>query len=203
MSNASKDFLGGGGPKSVSFKALGDSITGTIGEMEVTQQTTPAGELKTWKDGSPMLQLVITLATQLHEDADDDGIRRLFVNSYNMRLRLQEAVAAVGAEQLDDGGQLIVTYVSDGERSNPAFSPPKQYVASYVPPNASAGFLAGTGAANGGSAGNGSVAATAGPVPAASLPEGLPEGMTIDIWNKLSPEAQAALLALAPTGPPF
>jgi hypothetical protein len=192
MSNASKDFLGGGvGPKSASFKTLGDSITGTVGDMEQTQQTTPDGTLKVWpRDGSPMMQLVIHLQTQLHEDDDDDGVRRLFVNSYNMKLRMQEAVAAVGAEQLDEGGTLTVTYISDGERGSASSFAPKQYVVSYVPPNASAGFLGGSG--------NGAAAATAVAVqPAGQLPEGLPEGMTLDIWNKLSPEAQASLLLLA------
>ncbi len=189
MSNVSKEFLGGGvGPKSVSFKAIGDTVTGTVGEMNITQQTTPDGGLKTWKDGSPMLQLVVELQTSQHEDDEDDGVRRLFVNSYNMRLRLQDAVREVGADELDAGGTLTVTYVSDGERSNPAFSPPKQYAVQYVPPkkaNASAGFLSG-GSAGNAVAGNGS-----------GLPTNLPSGMTQAVWDTLSPEAQAALMGMA------
>jgi hypothetical protein len=87
---------------------------------------------------------------------------------------------------LDVGGHLTVVYTHDGERTNPAFSPPKQYTASYAPPkgDGGAGFL-GTSA---GASGNGTANATA-----AAVPENLPPGMTAEIWNTLTPEAQTAL----------
>lgn len=184
MSNASKSFLSGGGPKALAFPAVGTSHTVTIAEDPVESQQIDPGtqQPKTWKDGNPMMQLVITCQTNKQEDDDDDGIRRLFVKG-QMRKAFQLALGESGCEELLPGGAITVTYTHDGEKSNPAFSAPKQYVVQYVPPKS-------------GSNGSGAVTATAAAVPSTPVPANLPAGMTPEIWATLSPEAQAALAAL-------
>lgn len=186
MSNDSKSFLSGGGPKALAFPTPGTTHTGLIESDPVeSQQIDPGTQLaKTWKDGNPMMQLVVTLSTTEHEDDDDDGIRRLFIKG-QMRKAFQNALTAAGADELLVGGQVTITYTHDGEKSNPAFSAPKQYVVQYSPPKS-------------GTNGNGSLAAASAVAATVSkVPENLPAGMTPDIWATLTPEAQAALSALA------
>jgi hypothetical protein len=192
MDNASADFFAGG-IKPAQFPQYGATVTGKITDMTQSQQTEPSkiagqpGKPKTWDDGSPAMQLVVTLATQERDDEEDDGLRRIYIKG-QMKAAMQAAIKAVGAKQLDLGGTVTVTYTHDGERTNPAFSPPKQYAVQYVPPNASAGFLgAGTGT------GNGTVSAIATAVQPA---EQIPAGLTPEIWATMSPEAKAALAAL-------
>jgi hypothetical protein len=62
-------FLMGGGGRSAKFATIGDKIDGEITATEVTQQTDfTDGTPKTWPDGNPMMQLVITLQTDERED---------------------------------------------------------------------------------------------------------------------------------------
>jgi len=183
MSNDSAGFLEGNGSKYFPFKNIGDSITGVIAEDPQEKQQTKIGtdELLTWPDGNPKKVLIITLQTDLRdpENADDEGLRTVWApNPGGIRAALIKAVKAAGAKQLDVGGKLTVTFVSEGERSNPAFNPPKQYSASYAAPS---GALAAEVAA------------------AADAPANLPAGMSVDVWNGLSAEAKAALGALSST----
>ena len=81
MSNDSYDFLGGGGVPSGKFGAHGDVVGGVIAiEPEQRQQTDyKTGEGLTWKDGSPRMQLVVTVQTDLRDpEVEDDfgGHRR-------------------------------------------------------------------------------------------------------------------------------
>lgn len=170
MSNDSYDFLGGGGVPSGKFSTPGDVVGGAIAiEPEQRQQTDyKTGEGLTWKDGSPRMQLVVTVQTDLRdpEVEDDDGKRRLFVKG-EMRKAVQKAVIAAGARGLDVGGELHVTYTGDGEKKG-NLDPPKLYSATYAKPAP------------------GSTPAAAAPAQAA----GLPDGMT--------PEALQALASLLP-----
>ncbi|ALF01433.1 hypothetical protein SEA_LILPHARAOH_55 [Mycobacterium phage LilPharaoh] len=170
MSNDSYDFLGGGGVPSGKFVNHGDVVGGVIAvEPEQRQQTDyKTGDPLFWKDGSPRMQLVVTLQTDLRDPEidDDDGKRRLFVKG-EMKKAVQKAVIAAGARGLDVGGELHVTYVGDGEKKG-NLDPPKLYSAVYKPPAAPA------------------VAPAAAPAQGqAAVPEGL------------SPEALAALASLA------
>jgi hypothetical protein len=187
MSNASKSFLSGGGPKALAFPTPGTSHTGTITEDPVESQQIDfdSGEKKTWQDGNPMMQLVVTVDTGRPENEDDDGIRRLFVKGA-LRKAFQAALAEADCDELLPGGQVTVTYTHDGEKTGRGF-PPKQYVVQYVPPKS-------------GSNGAGALASTSAAVPSVPssvpVPANLPKGMTPEIWATLSPDAQAALAAL-------
>jgi hypothetical protein len=133
------DFLMGGSVPSASFLKIGDSVTGVVCEPPTLQQQRDmdTGELKAWPDGNPMMQLVVTLQTdELDEKIeDDDGRRRIYVK-FNMRKAVADAVRKAKAKALEVGGNLTVTYTSDGQPTGRAKSPPKFYTAVYVPPAA-------------------------------------------------------------------
>lgn len=130
------DFLMGGGIPAAKFPAFGAAASGRITEKPTVSQQTDftTGEPKVWADGSPQLQLVVTLATEQRdaEIPDDDGSRRIYVKG-QMKKAVQDAVRKSGAKGLEVGGVLTVTYVGDGEKTNPRFAAPKQYSATYTP----------------------------------------------------------------------
>lgn len=137
MSTAADQFLMGGSVTSAKFESINDSVTGTIvEEPEVRQQTDlDTGLPKTWPDGRPMMQLVVTLQTELHEDADDDGLRRVYVKGKSLTEAVRDAVRKAGAKGLEVGGRLQVVYVGDGEVKKRGFNPPKLYLAQYARPS--------------------------------------------------------------------
>jgi hypothetical protein len=140
------DFLFAGGSKSAKFENVGDAIKGVIVSAEVKQATDLEGNPKTWSDGSPVNQLVVTLQTDLRDDDDDDGQRRLYAKGGNyqadsgkgdsMLNAIREAVKKAGAKKLEDGGTLTVQHSGLGKRSKPAHNPPKLYSAKYEPTKA-------------------------------------------------------------------
>ncbi|MDM2104790.1 Uncharacterised protein [Mycobacteroides abscessus subsp. bolletii] len=140
MSNDSYGFLSGGGAPSAKFKTHGDTVGGVIVEEPTQQQQRDleSGDLETWPDGNPKMQLVVTVQTDLRDPAveDDDGKRRIFVKG-GLRKAVQEAVIAAGSRGLDVGGELHVTYTGDGERKG-YLTAPKLYSARYVKPSESA-----------------------------------------------------------------
>ena len=133
------NFLMGGGVPSAAFLKVGASVSGTICEPPVLRQQRDiqTGAPKSWDDGSPMMQLVITLQTD-ERDAkieDDDGRRRIYVK-FNMKNAVADAVRRAGGKGLEVGGKLTVKYVKDGEQTKKGFNPPKLYEATYTPPSA-------------------------------------------------------------------
>lgn len=143
-------FLLGGGGKSAKFETIGTNVTGKITvKPEVKQQTKMgSGELDFWDNGDPKLQLVVSLLTDQRdpEDAEDDGVRNLYVKgsqdpkSKSLHAAVAAAVQAAGTKGLEVGGVLSVTYIGNGVSKTVGFNPPKQYEATYTP--AAAGFLA-------------------------------------------------------------
>ncbi len=135
------DFLSGGGGKSAKFENHGDTVVGTITAAERRQQTDPKdGSLKTWDNGDPMWQIVITLQTELSEDSDDDGLRNVYVKgskkpeSLSATAALIAALKEAGGVQLEIGGRLAVQYTGDGTPSARGLSAPKQYRMQYKAP---------------------------------------------------------------------
>ena len=108
-------FLMGGGAKSAKFDNEGDKVVGTILDMQVKQQTDiKTGAPRTWDNGDPMMQLVVTLQTDARDDEDDDGQRTLYVKG-QMQRAVQDAVRKAGARGLAEGGRLGVKFVSTAE----------------------------------------------------------------------------------------
>lgn len=144
-------FLTGGGAKSAKFENVGDAVLGTIVAAKTAQQTDLSGVPKTWDNGDPMMQLVITLQTETREDGDDDGKRNLYVKGskkdpHTSAGALIVALRAAGASTIEVGGRLGVQFTGLGTPSKAGLSAPKQYSMRYVAPdaNAVAGFLADT-----------------------------------------------------------
>ncbi|MFI6477385.1 hypothetical protein ACIBH1_05595 [Nonomuraea sp. NPDC050663] len=137
MSSAN-DFLMSGGTTSAKFPAYGASVTGTIcRQPEVQQQRDyTTGEPKFWKDGSPMQQLQVVLATDERdpEIPTDNGERAIYVKGA-MKKAMQDAVRKSGANGLEIGGRVTVTYTSDGEAVGKGKAP-KLYAVTYAPPQA-------------------------------------------------------------------
>lgn len=133
-------FLMGGGVASAKFERVGDAITGTVHDApEVRQQTDlSTGQPKFWDDGRPMMQLVVTLATSLRDDPDDDGLRRIYVKGKSLTDAVREAVRKAGGKGLEVGGRLTVRYTGDGAQTKKGFNPPKLYAAEYTRPTGEA-----------------------------------------------------------------
>lgn len=145
MSNEATDFLFSGGGKAFKFDNVGDVAEGEIEDCRVTQQTSMEDNAPLfWTDGSPRMQLVISLKTNLSEDEHDDGVRRLFAkggryevqngSGTSMKDAIADGVRKAGAKSLEVGGRLKVGFTGEGKKTNRGFSAPKLFKASYEPP---------------------------------------------------------------------
>ena len=182
------DILMGGGIPSAKFENHGDSVAGTVDdEPQAVQQTDfTTGEPLTWPNGDPRMQVVVTLATDLRDDSEDDGLRKLFIKGKSMNGAVRDAVRKAGSKGLERGGQLTVTYTGDGVAERRGINPPKLYSASYAPPSAAA---------------VNAVLEQAEPAQTTAQPSSAPneDALQAALAN-LSPEVKAALLAQAKTG---
>lgn len=135
-----EQFLMGSGIPAGKFDSHGDVISGTITMApEVKQQTDmDTGEPKTWNNGDPMMQLIVTVQTGLGTGPDDNGERRIYVKGKSLTDAVREAVRKTGAKGLQIGGTLAVTYTGDGEAKKRGFNPPKLYAADYTLPDTTA-----------------------------------------------------------------
>lgn len=132
MSIDPNDILLSGGAPAFKFENIGDTVKGEVVSAEARQQTDYAtGDLKTWKDGKPMMEVVVTLQTDLRNDGDDDGQRRIFVRG-QMTTALRDALKAANA-RLEPGGTLAVQFTGTKPSETRGFQPAKQFVAQYVP----------------------------------------------------------------------
>lgn len=129
---------GGGGAPSFKFNQDGDTVQGEVVHMEARQQTDmESGRPLFFDDGTPRMQLVVTLQTTLRgwqgvgtiptdKDASgndvprdpsrDDGKRRIYVKS-KMQHALMEALRATGSKKLNEGDNLAVRQI--GTEPNP------------------------------------------------------------------------------------
>lgn len=134
MTTDANSFLMGGGVQSAKFDKPGTVVKGIIDDFQLRDQTDFAtGKVKTWDDGNPMKQLVVTLRTDERENEDDDGRRRIYIKG-QMQQAVREAVQKAGADGLGIGGELAVKYVKDGEAKQRGWNPPKVYAARYTVP---------------------------------------------------------------------
>lgn len=142
--NDTDGFLFGGSGAAAKFENIGDAVEGEITDAVVTQQThMETQEPLTWADGSPRMQLVVTLQTD-DKSADDDGLRRIFAKGgkyevatgtgTSMKDAIADAVKKAGASSLEVGGRLKVGYTGEGKKTNRGFSAPKLYRATYSAP---------------------------------------------------------------------
>jgi hypothetical protein len=185
MTSAQDFLMSGSGAKAAKFPTPGTTVSGPIvREPEVVQQTEfGTGKPLFWDDGKPRNQLVVQIGTDARDDADDDGVRSIYIKGKSLTNAVREAVKAAGAPGLEVGGILSITYTGDGKAERGM--PPKLYTAEYRRATAQAAnaFLADT-------------APAAAPAAAPDLTA---------VLSQLSPEQQRALLAQAQSNsaPPF
>lgn len=130
-------FLMQSGVKSFKFDQPNTTAKGPIFSLDMQQQRDiKDNSLKFWNDGNPMMQLRVVLQTELRDDDNDDGQRAIYVKG-EMQKAVRDAIRNAGASQIEVDGVLAVQYIGDGERTNPAFNPPKLFRAQYQPPVAS------------------------------------------------------------------
>lgn len=144
VDNSVNDLLNGGGIPSAKFPTVGTVVKGTIVSAKTSQQRDmDTDELKTWNDGSPMMQIEIVLQTDERdpEVEDDDGQRKLWVKG-GMMTAVKAAIKKANSK-LEAGGTLAVKYSGNGEPKKKGYNPPKQYVAEYAPAPAVSDAVAG------------------------------------------------------------
>lgn len=131
---------------SIKFPEVGATARGRILSWEQTQQTDyQTGKPKTFDDGNPMMQLVITLDVDGEEQklyAPRKGVNKPGTRTpwsvdepAPLYIALKNAVQKSGSK-MQPGGTLAVRYECDGEAASSAFNPPKLYKAKYEAPDA-------------------------------------------------------------------
>jgi hypothetical protein len=141
MTEDGMDLLLGGAP-AAKFPEVGTVVKGKVLAQKKQQSKDMAsGELKTWDDGSPMFEIVFTLATDDRDPSleDDDGTRRVFARGQMLKA-IGDALRKAHWSAPLVGGHLAVKYAKDGEASRRGFSAPKLYQAIYEPPAAADEF---------------------------------------------------------------
>jgi hypothetical protein len=125
-------FFGGG--TFISFKDAmwrGVPRGGLVQGKVIRNQTEPSGKVRTWDDGSPRKELVLTLQTSERNDPEDDGVRQLPINSDKVRA-LREALKAAGAKDVAIGSWVYVAWT--GDKPTTKGQPQKLFNALYAPP---------------------------------------------------------------------
>jgi hypothetical protein len=139
MTNPADLFFGESSP-SAKFDAIGTTVGGPITHIGQARQQTDfrTGKPLTWDDGSPRMQLPVTVQTDLRDPSNptDDGKRTFYIKG-EMKKAVQAALAAAGAK-MAEGGTLTISYV--GDEPTKGF-PKKLYSATYVAPTPGAGFF--------------------------------------------------------------
>lgn len=129
-------FLQGSGAKSAAFAEVGTIVSGTVvGDPQVQQQKDMDGELKTYKDGNPAMQLVIKVQTTDRdpEDPDDDGVRAVYFKG-QMKSALADACRRVGVKAPEAGGTLAVKFTGTEPAATKGFNDKKLYACKYTAP---------------------------------------------------------------------
>jgi len=136
MTNDTVTGLLFGGAKAAKFANIGDTIKGQICGYSTRQETAyGSGELLTFPDGQPRMQIVIELDTDLSDGPDDDGRRTVYCKR-RMAKAIGEALRKAGGSELQEGATLTIKYVGDATAEG-TFAPAKLFKAKYEPPVAS------------------------------------------------------------------
>lgn len=128
-------LLTGKSVPSISFKdaKVGDSFTGVITDLETAQvRNYETGDPEFWEDGNPKLQIVVTLATEYGDGAEDDGERKVYL--FGQKLQAAKvAMKEAGIEKLEKGFQFTIAFVGEKPSSNKKYNNIKLYGITIVP----------------------------------------------------------------------
>lgn len=207
------DILMGSGASALKFE-VGVTHTGTVvAEPVASQQTDFRTKVpETWKDGSPKMQVIVTMATTLRdaEKPHDDGTRALYIKGKHLTEAVRNAIRASGARGIHTGGQLTVMCIGEDPPAPGLEKGAKQYAAQYEPPAVS---LAGVGAPAAQPVQQQASPAVQQPVqqyaqpqqqaaPAAAAPA-CPPGVDPAMWVRLTPAQQQAVAAAQTVQPAY
>jgi hypothetical protein len=120
---------------SISFKdaKVGDAFTGVITALETSQVRNYEDStiLETWPDGSPKLQVVVTLATDYADSEEDDGERKLYLFGQKLAAA-KAALKEANLDKLELGTNLTITYSGTKPSSNKKYNDVKLYKITLV-----------------------------------------------------------------------
>jgi hypothetical protein len=137
------------------FKNVGDAISGILTDIGEPRQATKFNpnpdaprQLDFWEsaDGGvprPKMEVLLTLQTELREDAEDDGKRKVvipvFYKDGSQLSAIQAAMFPTGATDLELGAWMGLRFIGhDPDSANPQ-NPRKLYEAAYKRPAAGGG----------------------------------------------------------------
>lgn len=130
-----EELLKGSGGKSASFKQIGDSYEGVVTRATVgtvSKFGDPDRTPEVWKDGSPKLQVIIGVQTPHKDDADDDGVRNIYIKWWGeSAAEFTRAVKAAGDTDARVGGWFKATYVGDKPAETAGLNPTKLFRYEY------------------------------------------------------------------------
>lgn len=130
-----EELLKGSGGKSASFKQIGDSHEGVVTRATVgvvSKFGDPDRTPEVWKDGSPKLQVIIGVQTPHKDDADDDGVRNIYIKWWGeSAAEFTRAVKAAGDTDARVGGWFKATYVGDKPAETAGLNPTKLFRYEY------------------------------------------------------------------------
>jgi hypothetical protein len=113
--SAIADALASGGSY-LKWEHPGTSYTGIISDVAMRQSRKyESTDLDTWDDGTPKMQIVLTLATDYRDQAqqDDDGTRMASINLWSgQKKALVAACKAAGVFEPTVGQRFTVTHVA-------------------------------------------------------------------------------------------
>lgn len=130
--------FGGSGAPSAKFENFGDKYSGTITNIEKRPQTDPvSGKVKTFDDGQPMTQWVITIEQSNGESvalwAKGGNYEPQQGTGDSMQNAIAAAVEAAGASSVDVGAMLAVAHTGL-TKPKPGLNPARLFQAQYKAP---------------------------------------------------------------------
>ena len=134
-----------GGARSISFASkdqygnmtsvpVGTSFTGVTTAPPIASQQTNFDTRKPeyWDDGRPKMQLILELQTDLREDEDDDGIRRLYVKG-QMLSAFRDEMKRLKIDKFGVGSRITVTLTGMKPPASGRGFPSKVYAVQIEP----------------------------------------------------------------------
>ena len=134
-----------GGSKSWLPTTIGDKISGSIISIERRQQTDfQTRQPITWDDGSPRMQTVVQVQTDLREGDDDDGVRSVWLKGgknfeplegkgHSGEIALAEAAKTAGVKSIENGSKLTAIMSGLAKPTTRGFQSAKLFVMKLEP----------------------------------------------------------------------